>query len=321
MTSLPSHHYISMPRISRFFTKNCHKKVALPAPPPAPGASALWNRLDSDSQKASTKSCQRHHQIDLPNSAPSFPQSSGSVLLMFHDVWCLRMHLLNHQTSPFLQDHKKGPRSTCPVSRKVHQYFAGQVTDPLPPLPPWLSTKSRRPGVQGQVFCPMWFQLSVCTTINIHKRASAWNSDALGPKFGHHNLPKGVLDFHGAQPGFFSATKRKTHGGRWTAPKKSSKKPKFHPSIQGACEGITQTVCDGNLRGSSVRHRVAGFSKKNPWRQPSPQIILKARNPVWSGGRVEKTQVTSANAHVRMHPFTHECACMHGMYVRADGPT
>ena len=119
----------------------------------------------------------------------------------------------------------------------------------------------------------------------------------------------------------FSATKRKTHGGRWTAPKKSSKKPKFHPSIQGACEGITQTVCDGNLRGSSVRHRVAGFSKKNPWRQPSPQIILKARNPVWSGGRVEKTQVTSANAHVRMHPFTHECACMHGMYVRADGPT
>lgn len=126
-------------------------------------------------------------------------------------------------------------------------------------------------------------------------------------------------------PGVFSNKTKNTwwtvDSGQWTAPKKSSKKPKFHPSIQGACEGITQTVCDGNLRGSSVRHRVAGFSKKNPWRQPSPQIILKARNPVWSGGRVEKTQVTSANAHVRMHPFTHECACMHGMYVRADGPT
>ena len=58
--------------------------------------------------------------------------------------------------------------------------------------------------------------------------------------------------------------KHMVDGGQWTAPKKYSKKPKFQPSIQGACEGITQTVCDGNLRGSSVRYRVAGFSKKNP---------------------------------------------------------
>lgn len=129
---------------------------------------------------------------------------------------------------------------------------------------------------------------------------------------------------HGAQPGF-SANKTKNTWWTVDSPQKNlPKNPKFQPSIQGACEGITQTVCDGNLRGSSVRYRVAGFSKKNPWRQPSPQIILKARNPVWSGGRVEKTQVTSANTHVRMHPCgpcTHECACMHGTYVRADGPT
>ena len=151
-------------------------------------------------------------------------------------------------------------------------------------------------------------------------RASAWNSDALGPKFGHHNLPKGVLDFHGAQPGGFQQTKRKTHGGRWTAPKKSSKKPKFHPSIQGACEGITQTVCDGNLWVSSVRYRVAGFSKKNPWRQPSPQIILKARNPVWSGGRVEKNTghlCKRARAHAPIHAWM----CMHAWYVRTGGRT
>lgn len=49
-------------------------------------------------------------------------------------------------------------------------------------------------------------------------RASAWNSDALGPKFGHHNLPKGVLDFHGAQPGGFQQQNEKhmVDGGQWT---------------------------------------------------------------------------------------------------------
>lgn len=111
----------------------------------------------------------------------------------------------------------------------------------------------------------------------------------------------------------------KTKNTWWTvdSPEKIFKKPKFQPSIQGACEGITQTVCDGNLRGSSVRYRFAGVSMKNPWRLPSPQIILKARNPVWSGGRVEKIQVACACTRARMNVH----ACMVRTYVRSDLPS